>query len=710
MLNIGIGGTLTFNAGPGLAGMRSAASAFDNLDRARERFSSNLAGLGQQFAQMNLITAGFGIAGVAGIGALIKSGFTAKQTFEDLQVILGSTLGIARGLGFQKGYQLAAQELLKIEQMSFRSPTTAQGLISIYKQIAPPLSTMGASLEQIRNMTLQSSIAAKALGFNMDDIGFGLARMIGGISTSHDVLFRQMKNTGLVRRDMEAEELNSMDPAKRMALVREILKRYGEAAKTVGQTWSALHSAIGDITTKVRRIFVDSGLYKAVKRDADAFVTYYEHNEKMILAGVEKYGHMLVPVYAVLRDAVISIIKHGKEFLDTLDAWGNKLLELQQRFNVSDATIHSIAVHSAQIAMAIGTVIPLLSLFSLVLGPGLRIISTILSGFRIIITAITTIPKVLATAFSTGSLLPFALIVAGIILLFMALRQDGESVGQTLLRLWTDNLKPFFMGVYAALSGYADEIIAPLMSGFDFLREQISFLMDYLSDTFSAGAEDSQTFGNIVGSVMSGIGIVISNVVKGIEMLIGVIIRGIPYVIYILKEMGKYLYEGLVMAFTAVLNVVKGVINAISFIPRVLLDVMGSVLNVVSRAAEIPMVRNLLLKAGIDGTDIRAFATRLQDEAEDLKLDYETLPSFSDSDETPDQEVERKRAERLNKPRTIHVKVEHKSEITVNAKINDKTVAQAVQRHQVEIGERAGAKISPYQRRMAVVHAADIKE
>lgn len=711
MLNIGIGGTLTFNAGPGLAGMKAAASAFDSLDKARERFSANLAGLGQQFAQMNLITAGFGIAGVAGISSLIKSGFEAKQTFEDLQIVLGSTLGISRHLGFQKGFQLAGEELTKIEQMSFRSPTNAQGLISIYKQIAPPLSTMGAGLEQIRNMTLQSSIAAKALGFNMDDIGFGLARIIGGISTSHDILFRQMKNTGLVRRDMEAEELNALDPAKRMALVQQILKRYGEAAKTVGESWSALTSAIGDISTKMRRVLIDSGLYKAVKRDADAFVSYYETNEKTILAGVQKYGMMLIPLYNVLRDAVLGIVRHGKVLLDMFDAWGSKLIALQARFHISDSMVHSMAVHAAQAAMAIGTIIPLLSLFSLILGPGLRLISTLWSGLRVIIATIGTIPRLISVAFSTGSLLPFIASMSAIVLLFLALRKDGEGFGETVQRIWLDYIKPFAEGFAASFGSALPQILKPLQEGFDMIKESVIFLIDYLSDTFVTSSDSARDFGGTIGNVAASLALIVSNIIGFFGKLLGATIYTVTWMIYWFKQVVKYLGEGLAYAVGGVVNIMKGLVNALTWIPRTMISVIASMVNELSNMANSsPFVSSLMMKVGLDPDGLKRWAVDVHKQAEDLKIGYDSLDGFSNPDETPDEEVLRKREARLSAPRRIQVDVNHKSEITANIKLNDKTVAQAVARHQVEIGERAGAKTSPWQRRMSVTHAANVEE
>lgn len=701
MHDIGIGGTLSFDAAPALHGMQTAAHGFEQMDHARENFSHNLENLGQKFDQFNLIAAGLGVAGVAGFHQLIHSSFEASAEAEQAQIAIGTALGMARGKGFNAGFEMAGHEMELMKNKATDIGVGFEDMYGIFKQVVLPLSTAGASMEKIRNMTKQTAIAAMATGEGLGEMGSSITRFLAGFIRARDPLFMKMKMSRLVSQDMTAEDVQSMTPQARMSLISNVLKRYGEAEEKVTHTWRAVWQSLSNIITDVKEAFsTESGLFKAIEDDVAKIRVYWSDHKKEIMETAAIIGSHLKPVYVVLKEAVFGIIKDAIKLGKIMDGWIDKAKTFAVSLGMSDEKLHKLAVGTTMFAIAFGTILPVLSILKFMWGPIGAVIGVVTSGVGYLIRMLTSIPSILMAAFANPVGLALITSFAALSLLFLALRKDGESFGETVMRIWTDYIQPFVSAFSSAFGEYIPTIMEPLQEAWDMIKDAFVFLSDYLSDTFVASADSASGAGSALGQVFAGISIVITHIIGYFGKLIASALYATTWIIWGFKEIGKYIGEAMGFAVNLITNMLAGVGNLLLMPFRLALDFMA---YVVSKIASTKLGAMAMKLAGVDPAEVVKLAKDLSN-----SLEIQTnvgLNGFSGLDETPDQEVERKRAARLDKPQEVRVDLHHQEDVTVHLKLDDREVAAAVARHNVEISERAGAKITPWQRRMAVAHA-----
>lgn len=709
MQEVGIGGTLSFDSSPALHGMQEAAHGFEHLDHAREHFQHNLHGLSESLEHFNLISAGLGIAGIAGLHQLIHSSMEIASEQEQAQISMGTTLGIARGVGFQKGFGLAKQEIEKLQDIGIETGATFSGLIGIYKQIAMPLSQAGASLTTIRDMTKQTSIMASATGASFEEMGSNITRFLGGFVRDRDPLFRQLKMSGLVRKDMAAEEIQAMTPTERMKLVSTVLKRYGEGAEVVTTSWKAVWQSVANVVEKVKESFagMDTGLFAKLKEDALGIRKFWEEHGKQVIEIAEEMGQKLVPIYEVMKEAVKALVGHAINFARHVEDWVENITTFVESLGVSNESMHGIAVSAAEFAMVFGTLIPLLGIMKMVLGPGLASLSLLGSGFKYLLALFKTVEEEEAVVAVAGAsaFWPIVLAAAALGLVFMALRKDGESFGETIQRLYNDYIKPFVDGFVEAFSAAWPDIMAPLEEAWAAIKEAFSFLTVYLADTFGGGQDSAKSFGSTVGNVVASIILELTRIIGFFGRVLAAGIKTIAYIIYGFKELGKYIGEGMGMAVLAVENVFKALVNVMTAPFRFILEMVSSI---ITKLASTKFGMAAMKLAGIDASDVKAVTDGIKAEIEAATMHYEGIAGFTAPDETPDEEVARKNRDRLDKPKEPGKMVVGTIELTSKTVIDGKNIAQSVSEHQVELAERAGAKISPWQRRAALVRQQNV--
>lgn len=282
--DIGVGGMLTFDPKPGIGGMQKAGREVAKLKNA---LTGAFSGIGSLLSPLTSQLAMLG--GAVGVGALVTGAFKARSAFEDMQTELGTTFNVLAGGGMMtEGLTLAKDEMKEIEKLAVKAPGGAEDLLQIYKQIVGPMSVQGKSLQDVRDLTFGASIAAKGLGFDFKNMGFGLQKMIAGSSEAGDDLFKMFsKSMGLIK--VTAGEWNQLAPEERFKILSAALGKYAEAGDAVGATWSATFSTFEDIAKIGGRSFIDS-LFGKVKGGLTNFNNWFIANQGVILETLGRWG------------------------------------------------------------------------------------------------------------------------------------------------------------------------------------------------------------------------------------------------------------------------------------------------------------------------------------------------------------------------------------------------------------------------------------
>lgn len=751
MENLGLGATLDFTEGPALAGMQRAGAGLTRLEGSFNTFRDNIRKVGESLDHLNVAAMGMGALGMAGIGEAFHKSWEARGEIEDMQIVLASTLQMTNknikemgDFSNQAGTAMgiAADQMEMIEINAAAAPGEARDLLGIYKQILGPMTAAGQSLEQVQSVTKGAAIAAQALGIPFQDMAFSMDRLISGSVREQDTLFRSLKSQNLITES--AGEWAALSKADRLKKINDLMERYGKNADLIGSTWSAMSGTIQSIVKMLGSSFV-TPLFDAVKQAlkpvTEVFIGAENVSDEARLAIVKHWkevakqaGEKLVPVFRFF----VEVIKQVWSNMQRAYEWGTALAARIADILPAGDGFHQIAVHAGAIAVALAGILPMLSLLRVVIGPVMAIVNLLLSGIGMIGTAFTSVGSimggVLAFVFSGPGMIMLAL-VGALVGAMSTLRHENESWGEAAARIWEDDilpgwesmkawisdvwsnyLSPFITGFQRGFGVFIPEIISNLQDAWFNLKQAISLLFDAISDNINNNKGDMKDYGNDVGAIIGGITAFVSRLITTITGLIGTIVYVFANVKYIFESISTAIATFFFNATLGVINIVKGLYNAVITPIQMILNFIASTLETLNRS---DMVRKAMGKLGID-LSAEATSFRKMTSGSGWASDSAYMDAGKyEFGESPEEAYFRKRREgeplkkaaAENKPMSFEAEIIDRSHrcVDANLKVNmdGSAISAAVARQQIELNERAGAQDTPYQRR-AVVMRSDL--
>lgn len=367
------------------------------------------------------------------------------------------------------------------------------------------------------------------------------------------------------------------------------------------------------------------------------------------------------------------------------------------------AMIVSIASRVGLLVAVLAPVAAVLSVLMIAFGSFLSSMGAMIAGFAIL--------KVLGPALLGGMLIPFVKVllviaaVAGLaVLAFNAFRREGESVGEGLSRLWNDHIVPFgqgFMQVFGVAMGIVGRIFAGIAQA---IGEAIAYMTDAFTPLTNAIFGSSQgftEFGQVVGFVVGTLGIAVSIIAGAVTELVVLLIKGLSLVT-------KFLLN----------NVVK-VVKLLTF-------------NVSEAVDGIRMIFDGDILAGLLRFGTALFSTlispfsqfiRLLFDAAEAVLKIKIPPGIRRLVEAPEFTIPEP-----NAPKAVAAKKGQENETGLGDIVGDITDALANRKDEInlktclhldgreirestakfekELGQRAAAKATPWQRRMQAEQAS----
>jgi hypothetical protein len=344
------------------------------------------------------------------------------------------------------------------------------------------------------------------------------------------------------------------------------------------------------------------------------------------------------------------------------------------------------------------------------------------------------VATIIGAAFS-----PVLLVVGGLVAAFMILRRDGETVGQTLTRIW-EGVKLAAAGVWMVINQIWTGIQSVVIPGMrrigavwdetvTVIKKVITDLANQWASMTSDAAVDWETVGTIVGAVLMTIAetiltvfeygvIVIGSVVSAVMTLVDV---WLSFLIPVLGEVwisANNIWDALTQIFSG--DMLTGLKNLASAIFNFVLIPLKSVLSQIIALADavgggglVPdAVRNFALERAEIGGKTKdneggAFDMLVGDANPKAKIAQES--SAKKEFNSLGKEVLAKRAEREAAGLNVNVDVKNepaKVDVTSKVEVDGRTLSLSSEKHKKEIGERAGFKTTPWQRRSRVEHGA----
>lgn len=259
-------------------------------------------------AKSNLLSLGNAVKAFA-TGFVVKSIADINSTFEQNRIAIGGFLS-ALGLSgdFQKGLEDADATIQSITSAAAKLPGEAEEYITVFKAGLPFLAKAlpGASIGALTDFTNQFTAIGKTLGVDAEQIGRDLSLMLSpqGRAGAHVKTFQQI--VPFLRQvqgqaNLTAETFNSMDPGKRVELMRaafvKLQPMLDESASSFDAMWGAAKSMV---KTVVRLATGD--LFKGAKAGLDAIRAFFVDDAGKLTANGQGLVNMLKQAgYIVVR-------------------------------------------------------------------------------------------------------------------------------------------------------------------------------------------------------------------------------------------------------------------------------------------------------------------------------------------------------------------------------------------------------------------------
>lgn len=467
-----------------------------------------------------------------------------------------------------------------------------------------------------------------------------------------------------------------------------------------------------------------------------------------VTALTEQFGVTSVDIAFGVNDAIDTMLRTWDKFTTIVKAVSNVLSD-----TFGGDTVRQMAKWAVLIAIAAGVIAPLLLGFVAV-GFAISGITAVIGGLISIVAGFATIIGGAAGFIITLLSGPVLVALGLVALAFFALRREGESVGQTMIRvwgsirdgavaLWENTLKPIisgFMQRWAVMAQFIGEVWDTTFGEVVIvLQGAWSAIKTIFTDVFGAWgsgtgimAEDWMAFGQGAATF---IGLVISGIIKTVGFLIKAftfVAVGLLKVLSLPFMLWEKFVQGVLNNITAFMEdgFLGGMINLAKTLFNVLTIPFRAMLQLAVKAIE--LIPGIKLPSGIKEFLEKGFQTKqIFEEAKKPELvavaataaetvapriapptvaeEKGILGRIQDEIAAVTQLKAEEKQKAAETPKTeVKIDLTDKRTLDINNQlcVDNEEVSIARERHKQEIQDRAGFKATPWQRRIAVESGA----
>lgn len=661
-----------------------------------------------------------------GLEILARGGFDAKQSMAALPGVMSAAAADAIPIADAadvvtnviNGMNLKASQATDIADVlaltSARTATDIKGLGEGFKYAAA----------QSKNMGIELPVVAASLGVLADA---GLKGSMAGTSFTN-MLVKLSKPTKLGAQYMKElggsiyetqdgsldlqKTLTSLAPGlekitsktKRAARITEIFGIYGQKAVSAldnAITSGKFETLVGELATemdgtsgaadKMAKVRLDNfkgqveQLGGAVEGlSLEVFTPFI----KNAAPGVERIADAIGNVVKVMIELnsnskasreelegkfgpnVVAVAYGIKEGVDTLIRTWNEL-----RTTVGQFFQNVVGSKGPETVQMIAKWVTMIGLVAAAIAPVLVAIAGLTYLFGPLITLVQSLWPIFSGVFSLG-MLP---VLAGVVGAFLLIRNEGESVGDTLLRV--------FQMVQNGVMYVVDNAIIPFALGFtEFVMPAVKLVWKTIQDFVAvARTEFQKLFSGVIQAASR-----LAPLFKGIFAIIGTVVSAFA--------------AGAIYWFGALVDVVKALLKPIRIIANFLIENILNVLIIyvkgaVKLAEAIGFTVPQAFKDFVAGGEFTIKEEVSVDKAAGLDIAKEAAAAAAGATSAV---TEQKAAEQKTPEVNANVNIEDKRCLQVSNKVtlDGREQAIATARHQQEVNERSGFKATPWQKRI----------
>ena len=318
----------------------------------------SLIGLGAGYVGFHAITGGIRTA----IGGMLEFNRTVESTRIGLQTILSAVDGIS----FEAAGESADRVFAQLQDDAITSIATGQDLAQVFAGIVGPIRNAGASLEDVRNITLLTATAAASVGQGFAEAQRDISAIVRGAAGTDTRLFSMLRNMGRITQ--ETEEWNQqLTTTERIAALQEALSAFEPGGAAFGQSLQGLIATFKGLMQSFGTAF-SGPLFERMKTTLSTINNLLIENRDAIVMYLTRAGNRAAEAFQRVVDAAFDagrwIVEHWDEISDRIREFGNQL--------------RAHGPQLAQMAAAMGA----LSGLRTVLAPILTVVSTIMGLFE----------------------------------------------------------------------------------------------------------------------------------------------------------------------------------------------------------------------------------------------------------------------------------------------------------------------------------------
>ena len=271
---------------------------------------------------------GLGAAGVAGAVMGVKTGLVdVNAKLEDVSIgfatifnMMGATSSFENGLTAAKGL------MSEIRDDAAALPGEFGDFVQMAQTLAAPLIQAGKGLEDIRQLTRKTVVAAAAMGVEYQQASREMAMLLEGHAGGHNVLGMRLGITHSTQ--VNGKDFNKASEAERFDFISKALKKADDSLPAFQKSWAGLTSTMTDDAKRLLGA-ATLPLFEQIKGNLQHVNDFLESPRAMMWA--ERVGEGLGEAFDYMTGRVEWIGAHWAEISTDAKAWATAIYSAFER-------------------------------------------------------------------------------------------------------------------------------------------------------------------------------------------------------------------------------------------------------------------------------------------------------------------------------------------------------------------------------------------
>lgn len=247
-----------------------------------------------------------------GVGAAVVKGVMLNATVEDTKNQIAGMLALSKKTDLADQLGVADKLYANLQRRAASLPGTTAEYTQMLGQITQPVTAAGLGLQDLEDMSVNATVAAKALSISWDvaarDIGQALRGQFNSVDQLTGTLLGSMGYVGEEGR----KRFNRMSAEQRGAVLKAALtqKQITQLAEQQGKSLGGRLSTLKDAALQfLGRIA--KGLFDALGPAIDRAMAWMEQNQEAIQSFASTIGTVVAAAFSAIGAVIGWLIDHG---------------------------------------------------------------------------------------------------------------------------------------------------------------------------------------------------------------------------------------------------------------------------------------------------------------------------------------------------------------------------------------------------------------